>query len=273
MQKTVLITGSSSGIGHATAIYFADRGWNVVATMRNPEVGTTDLKGRKNIDLVNLDVLDLESIRSALQFAQNKFGTIDALVNNAGYAVRGVFEATTSEQTKRQFDTNVFGLMDVTREVIPVMRRQGHGVIVNVTSIAGKVSSPLHSIYQSTKFAVEGFSESLFYELRSQNIKVKIVEPGVVKTDFYGRSMDRAKTDGLGSYEAFVEQVSAYDMKLIEKGSSPEVLAECIFDAINDSSWKLRYHAGKYSSMILVLRKLLPDRALMRLVCRARPDR
>ena len=268
MQKTVLITGSSTGIGLATAHYFADRGWNVVATMRNPDARANDLKGKKNVEIANLDVLDRDSIRSAVQFARNNFGTIDVLVNNAGYALRGVFEATTPEKTRRQLDTNVLGLMDVTREIIPVMRKQGHGVIVNVTSIAGRVASPLHSVYQGSKFAVEGFSESLFYELRPQNIKVKIVEPGVIKTDFYGRSMDRVDAEGLESYRGFVKRISEYDARLTAGGSTPEVVAECIFHAVNDRSWRLRYHAGKYSGLILGLRRLLPDRAMMRLVCR-----
>jgi NAD(P)-dependent dehydrogenase (short-subunit alcohol dehydrogenase family) len=273
MQKTVLITGGSSGIGLATVHYFASKGWDVVATMRNPEVKAAEFKGKKNVDLVRLDVLDRESIQSAVRHAQAKFGGIDVLVNNAGYAMKGVFEASTSEQIRRQIETNVLGLMDVTREVIPVMRKQGGGVIVNISSIGGRIAMPLYSIYQSTKFAVEGFSESLYYELRSQNIKVKLMEPGVIITDFYTRSMNRAESNGLRSYDELVKVASASEEKLKTKGSTPDVVAKRIFEAATDGRRRLRYHAGKYSTTMLILRKLLPDRVLMYLVGRVVSDK
>ncbi len=273
MPKTVLITGCSSGIGHAAALYFAERGWNVIATVRDPESRCADLKGHKNIDLVRMDVTEIGSIKDAVRFAHEKFKSIDAVVNNAGYSVTGVFEASTPEQARKQFDTNVLGLMDVTREVIPIMRVQGNGVIINVSSIGGRVAFPLYSLYQSTKFAVEGFSESLYYELRSQNIKVKVVEPGVIRTDFYTRSMDKVNLNVPSSYDQFIASATRTDKKIVEKGSTPDVVARCIFDAANDSSWKLRYHVGKYSSMLLTMRKLLPDRLVMRMVNRPIGDR
>jgi short-subunit dehydrogenase len=273
MPKTVLITGCSSGIGRATALYFADRGWNVIATVRDMEGKCADLKGHKVIDLVRLDVTDIGSIESAVKLARDKYKTVDVVVNNAGYSVSGVFEASTSEQARKQFGTNVLGLMDVTREVIPIMRAQGSGVIINVSSIGGRVASPLYSLYQSTKFAVEGFSESLFYELRSQNIKVKLVEPGTIKTDFYGRSMDKVNLNVPDSYRRFVESASRTGEKIIEKGSTPDVVAKCIYDAANDGSWRLRYHTGKYSTLLLTMRKILPDHLMMRLVHGSKGDR
>jgi NADP-dependent 3-hydroxy acid dehydrogenase YdfG len=161
MTKVVLITGCYSGIGHATAHFFADEDWNVVAAMRHPEQQGTDLKDRENVDLVHLDVTDPASIREAVKFTLEKHGHIDVLVNNAGYAVEGVFEATTREQARGQFDTNVLGLMDVIREVLPAMREQKGGTIVNVSSIGGRMTFPMYTLYNSSKFAVEGFSESM----------------------------------------------------------------------------------------------------------------
>ncbi len=142
MKKVVLITGCFSGIGHATAEFFADEDWQVVATMRHPEQRDTELKDHENIDLVHLDVLDPASIGEAVRHTVEKHGHIDALVNNAGYAIEGVFESSTPEQARKQFETNVLGLMDVIREVLPVMRKQKGGVIINMTSIGGTDGVP-----------------------------------------------------------------------------------------------------------------------------------
>jgi NADP-dependent 3-hydroxy acid dehydrogenase YdfG len=267
MSKVVLITGCSSGIGHATAHFFADEGWEVVATMRHPEQRDTDLKGVGNIDLVHLDVLDRQSIKDAVRHALEKHGHIDVLVNNAGYAVEGVFEATTPEQAASQFETNVLGLMAVTREVLPGMRERRLGIIVNVSSIGGRLSFPLYTLYNSSKFAVEGFSEGLQYELREHNIKVKIIEPGVISTDFYDRSMVVAK-DVPEDYKEFSESALKGIKKNGGRGSPPEIVAMCIHRAVMDNTWKLRYHAGKYSGTMLAIRRFLPERAVWSLIRR-----
>jgi NAD(P)-dependent dehydrogenase (short-subunit alcohol dehydrogenase family) len=269
MTKVVLITGCYSGIGLATAHFFADEDWNVVATMRHPEQRDTDLKGMENVDLVHLDVTDLGSIRDAVKFTLERYGHIDVLVNNAGYAVEGIFEATTPEQARKQFDTNVLGLMDVTREVLPAMRKQKGGVIVNVASIGGRVAFPMYTLYNSTKFAVEGFSEGLQYELRPHNIKVMVVEPGVIRTDFYNRSMVNAKKDGLADYDEFVEAATRGVKRTEKAGSPPEIVAMCIYHGVNDGRWKLRYHAGKYSGLTLTMRRLLPDRTVFGFIRRS----
>ena len=266
MSKVILITGCSSGIGHATAHFFAEQDWSVVATMRHPELRETDLKGMENVDLVHLDVTEPASIREAVRFALDKHGKIDVLVNNAGYPVEGVFEAITPEQVRKQFETNVMGLMDLTREVIPAMRRQKGGIIVNVSSVGGRAAFPLYSVYNSTKWAVEGFSEGLQYELRPKNIKVKIIEPGVIKTDFYGRSMVVAKKEGLTEYDEFVESALKGVKRSEAAASSPEIVAMCIYRAVNDGSWKLRYHAGKYAGTLLALRRTNPDRIFLAIV-------
>ena len=173
MKKTALITGTSTGIGRATALYFQQRGWNVVATMRTP-AKETELGQLPGVALIALDVTKPDSIRQGLQAAIAKFGKLDAVVNNAGYALNGPFEAYTQEQIRRQFETNVFGLMEVCRQVLPHFRQNKAGVLVNVASMGGRLTFPLYSSYHSTKWAVEGFSESLHYELRPLGIAVKI---------------------------------------------------------------------------------------------------
>ncbi len=265
-MKTVIITGTSSGIGKETALYFAEKGWNVVATMRNPDSRKTELHGKENIHLLHLDVLDRASIVKAISDAKNEHGKIDALVNNAGYAMRGPFEASTHEQVKKQFDTNVNGLMDVTREIIPVFRAQNDGTIINVASVAGRITFPFYSLYNSTKWAVEGFSEALQYELRPFNIKVKIIEPGIIKTDFYNRSMDVTKKEGLTAYDTYLESTIAATKKIEDNGSEPIVVARTIFRAANDDSWRLRYKCGKMASTMLALRKILPDGMYMSII-------
>ncbi len=182
-NKTVLITGSSSGIGKATVLRFQQAGWNVAATMRSPEK-EAELGKLEGIALVRLDVTSEDSIAAAIGETIQRFGAIDVVVNNAGYGLVGPFEASTPEQVRRQFETNVFGLMNVVRAVLPHIRERRAGVIVNVASMGGRITFPLYSPYHGTKWAVEGFSEGLQFELEQFGIRVKIIEPGAIKTDF-----------------------------------------------------------------------------------------
>ncbi len=255
MPQTILITGSSSGIGQATAIYFAEQGWNVVATMRTPEKAG-EWAQHSNITLMRLDVLDLASINQSINDTIRKFGKIDAVVNNAGYALVGPFEAATNEQINRQFNTNVFGLMNVCREVIPHFREQRSGVIINVASMGGRLTFPLYSLYHGTKWAVEGFSESLQFELRPFNVRIKIIEPGAIKTDFYDRSMDVMSKPGLTVYDAYVNKAMRNMNQFGKTAPGPEKVAAVIYRAATDDSWKLRYQAN--SAPLLALRWLLP---------------
>ncbi len=267
MSKTVLITGASTGIGKSTAILFQQKGWNVAATMRAPEKAT-DLSKLTNILCIRLDVTEPSSIRQAIEETILRFGSIDVLLNNAGYAAVGAFEASKPEQIKRQFDTNVFGLMEVTRAILPHFRGQGSGTIINVASVGGRMAFPLYSLYNSTKWAVEGFSESLQYELRPLNIKIKIIEPGPIKTDFYTRSMDIMKTQDIDVYDDFVEKaISSMNEPVMKMGSPPEKTAKVIYKAATDSCWRLRYPAGGNAAPMLFLRKLLPD-SILNLVIR-----
>jgi NAD(P)-dependent dehydrogenase (short-subunit alcohol dehydrogenase family) len=251
MTKTVLITGASTGIGAATAQHFQRQGWNVAATMRTPEKAG-DWTRQERVLPLRLDVTDPASIRQAIGQALARFGAIDVLVNNAGYGLVGPFEASTPEQVDRQMATNVTGLMNVTREVLPHFRERRDGVLITVSSMGGRLTFPLYSVYHATKWAVDGFSEALVYELEPFNIRVKIVEPGPIKTDFYDRSMDLMKKPELTAYDALVAKAMPNMQKAGETAPGPDVVAKVIFQAATDGSRRLRYPAN--SAMIHWLR-------------------
>jgi NAD(P)-dependent dehydrogenase (short-subunit alcohol dehydrogenase family) len=263
MSNTVLITGSSSGIGRATAEHFARAGWNVAATMRKPEEAGAWVN-EPPIAAFALDVTDPDSIRMALEAAIEKFGAIDAVVNNAGYGMVGPFEASTPEQVERQLATNVTGLMNVTREIIGHFRQRRRGTIINVTSMGGRITFPLYSVYHASKWAVEGFSEALVYELSPFDIRVKIVEPGPIRTDFYGRSMDVVSQPGLDAYDEFVNKAMRVMQQAGATAPGPEVVAKTIYKAATDRSWRLRYPVN--SRAILWARHLLGTRLFMGIV-------
>jgi short-subunit dehydrogenase len=259
MKKTILITGTSSGIGKSSVIEFAKNGWNVIATQRNPEK-ETDFKEFNNVHLYSLDVTSLDSITQVFTKVKEEFGTIDVVVNNAGYGVDGAFEAMTDEVIEKQFNTNVFGLMRVTRTAIQAMRASGGGTIIQISSMGGKITFPLYSIYHSTKFAVEGFTESLHYELAQFNIKLKLIEPGPIVTDFYGRSRQFIKPDYTNEYDTFISKSNDASIKAMKDAQGPPVVAKEIYKAATDTSNKMRYAVGKPGPMLLILRKLLSDK-------------
>lgn len=245
MKQTILITGASSGIGKATAKYFAEKGWNVAATMRKPE-NEEELSKVEGIKLFRLDVLDQDSIDQAIAGSIETFGKIDVVLNNAGYGAAGPFEAASKEQVKRQFDTNLFGVFDVTRTVLPHFRANKSGLFINITSIGGLVTFPTFSLYHGTKWALEGFTESLAYELDHLGIQVKLVEPGGVKTDFAGRSLDILQKEGLTDYEPVTNKIMAVfsEPDRTNQYSTAEQIAEVIFEAATDGKQQLRYLAG-----------------------------
>lgn len=242
MKKTVLITGSSSGIGKATALFFAEQGWNVVATMRTPEK-ETELKAIDNIWVTALDVLNPESIEKTVKESIERFGKIDVLVNNAGYGAYGPLEVFERENIIRQFNTNVIGLLDVTRAVIPHFRTNKNGIIINVSSVGGRATFPFGALYHGTKFAVEGISESLNYEVSAFGGKVKIIEPGATATDFAGRSFDFKNDESLTEYQGLMKKL--FDLMESLGGSSfpASVVAEKIYEAATDGTDRLRYPA------------------------------
>lgn len=242
-MKTIVITGASSGIGKAAAKHFAAQGWQVAATMRQPEK-ENELGEIENIRLYALDVTLQSSIDSAADQILNDFGTVDVVLNNAGYGLAGVFEAATPDQIRRQFDTNVFGLMAVTRAFLPHFRANRAGMFINVSSLGGLITYPFTSLYHSTKWAVEGFSESLAYELGELGIQVKLVEPGAVATDFSGRSMEFAMPDGLPDYLPAAQKFMAARANSDRVPATATQIAAGIFAAATDGKNRLRYPLG-----------------------------
>jgi NADP-dependent 3-hydroxy acid dehydrogenase YdfG len=255
MKQTIFITGASSGIGKETAKYFQLKGWNVVATMRNPE-HETELIGLENVFVTKLDVLDLESISQAISKGIEKFGGIDVLLNNAGYGAYGPLETFPREKILRQFNTNVIGLLDVTRAILPHFRENKKGIVMNVSSMGGKMTFPLGSLYHGTKFAVEGISESLRYEVEEFGGKVKIIEPGAIATDFAGRSFDFNTDEKLSAYQNIVSKIMTVFPQMIKNASSTNVVTEVIYKAATDGTKRLRYMAGKDAKLYNLLNRL-----------------
>ncbi|MHC8358352.1 SDR family oxidoreductase [Pseudomonas sp. LB3P81] len=245
MTQTVLITGASTGFGQSAAHLFAAQGWNVVATMRNPAVGA-DLAALERVLVTRLDVQDPASIDAAIAAGIERFGQIDVLVNNAGFGLSGVFEGTSREKIREQFDVNVFGVMDVTRAILPHFRQRQAGVIINVSSGAGVFGLPMISAYNASKFALEGFSESLSYELAALGIVVKIVEPGgVISTGFGARSAaEAAELATPADYDTFVgAALKVFEGLRGERLATSEDVAQVIFGAASDGTDQLRYVA------------------------------
>ncbi|MFS8184666.1 SDR family oxidoreductase [Pseudovibrio denitrificans] len=257
MSNTILITGASSGIGKSTAKYFHDKGWNVIATMRQPEK-EEELTKLDNTLVTRLDVTDEASIEAAVAEGIARFGKIDVLLNNAGYGAYGPLEAFSMDKIRRQFETNVIGLIAVTKGVLPHLRANKSGTIVNISSIGGQMTFPLGALYHGTKFAVEGISEALHYELEAAGIKMKIVEPGMIRTDFAGRSFDFTNDESLTEYQGVVQAffgAMSGDMP----SSDPIVVAEVIYTAVIDGTDTLRYRAGPDAVQFLDNRKALDD--------------
>jgi NADP-dependent 3-hydroxy acid dehydrogenase YdfG len=258
MSKTILITGASSGLGKGAAKLFQSKGWNVIATMRTPE-NETELTKLDNVLVTKLDVLDIQSIENAIREGIRQFGRIDVLVNNAGYGAYGSLESFSREKIIRQFNTNVIGLLDVTRAVLPYFREQQSGTVINISSIGGKMAFPLGALYHGTKFAVEGISESLNYEVAAFNGKVKVVEPGAIASDFASRSLDFSNDTSLTAYQPLVEKVMTALPAMYQHASSPEAIAQVIYEAATDGSDQLRYAAGEDAKAVINNRSQLND--------------
>lgn len=256
-MPTILITGASSGIGRTTALRFHAEGWNVIATMRDPS--SSDLAGLDNVLVARLDVTDPASITAAVSAGIDHFGAIDVLLNNAGYGAYGPLEAFSTDRIRRQFDTNVIGLLEVTKAVLPHMRARRSGTVVNISSIGGQITFPLGTLYHGTKFAVEGLSEALHYELEPLGIRVRIVQPGMIKTDFGGRSFDFAMEDSLADYAPSAEAMGRLFGKLASNPSSPEVVADAVWQAAHAPGNQLRFRAGPDAADLLDRRKQQDD--------------
>lgn len=253
MRSTIFITGASSGIGRATALLFQARGWNVVATMRNP-ASAGDLSGLDHVLVARLDVLEESSIDAARDAALARFGGVDVVLNNAGYGAYGPLEAFSMDRIRRQFDTNVIGLVGVTKAFLPHLRARRSGTVVNISSIGGRMTFPLGALYHGTKFAVEGLSEALHYELEPFGVRVRIVEPGMIATDFGGRSFDFCNDASLVEYQPTVGKLFAHWRRVAANPSPPSLVAEVIWTAVHDDTDRLRFRAGDDAEALLSAR-------------------
>ena len=245
MTKTILITGCSSGLGKMTARHFAAKGWNVIATMRTPEPDLAQ-EFPDRVLVQPLDVSDPTGIDAAIQAGLKRFGGLDAVVNNAGITMISVFEATPEDAMRRIFETNVFGTMHVIQAVLPHLRQRGQGTIVNVCSGVGIAAVPLLSVYVASKQAVEGLSESLAYELESQNIRIKLIEPGaMLATNFVATGMAASQAAPVPEgYRAYFDHAMQSMVNYPFPSTEEQSVVEAIHAAATDSSRRLRYVVG-----------------------------
>jgi len=258
MSRTVLITGTSSGLGRASAKLFHEKGWNVVATMRHPE-RETELTQLAGMLVTRLDVQDVQSIDTSVKAAIDRFGTLDVLVNNAGYGAYGPLEATSIDSIRRQFEVNVLGLLGTIRAVLPTFRSNRGGTVVNISSVGGRLAFPFGSLYHGSKFAVEGLSEALQYELATFGGRVKLVEPGGIRTDFAGRSFELNNDATMEEYQALSKSLIDLFGPMMENGSTPEAIAETVYQAATDETDRLRFEAGKDAVDMIAQRRATDD--------------
>lgn len=249
-RKVAVVTGTSSGIGHETSLALARSGFRTYATMRNlnksENIKSVATKENLPIHINQLDVTDDISIKNAVQAILSEVGRIDVLVNNAGYALNGAFEDLTTDEIKAQFETNLFGVIRTTQAILPIMRKQEFGIIVNMSSGAGRLGYPGGSAYVSTKFAVEGLSESMAYELEPFGIKVVLVEPGVIRTNFANAMVVAKKSQDPNSpYSQIMQKMATSFEHMMENGSSPDLVAKVVLKAVTSENPSLRYLAGK----------------------------
>src|SRR5882672_2543609 len=257
-QKTIFITGSSSGLGRATATLFASKGWKVIATMRNPEK-ETELNQLADVVLLPLDVTEPQQIEVVAEEVVN-MGGADVVFNNAGYGMAGPLEGFTDEQILRMVNTNMLGAIRTTKAFLPYFREKRAGLFINTTSIGGLMTVPFNSIYHATKWALEGWSESMAFELNQFGIGMKTVAPGGMKTDFFTRSFDTGRHP---AYDELVDRVMSKitDPKQMETYSSPSQITEVVYEATTDGKKQLRYVAGADAKATYAMRLQLGDEA------------
>ncbi len=245
MSKTIFITGSSSGLGKSTAKLFQSKGWNVIATMRDLEEDK-ELVQLENVTVLKMDVTDLAQIQDAVEKAISMYD-IDVVFNNAGYGLSGALESYSDERIVRQIDTNLLGVIRVTQAFIPYFREKRSGTFISTTSIIGQIGFPLISIYSATKFGVEGWSESMSYELEKFGITIKTVAPGSMITNFAGSSLD---PNTHPSYVDMEKKLADQTQELLKHASTPEEVAEVVYEAATDNKDQLRYLAGNEANML-----------------------
>jgi len=262
VEKVAVVTGSSSGMGYETSLALARDGFYTFATVRNPKKAEKMLevakKEKLNIEIVELDVDNEKSIISAIEKILSKKKRIDVLVNNAGWGLFGSVEDVALKDFRAQFETNFFGIISIIQKVAPVMRKQGSGVIVNISSVAGKIGFPGSPAYISSKFALEGLSESLRYELGQFGVKVIIIEPGVIKTNFFS-SMKIAEPKPDSPYKEITQKVIMGVKMMAEFGTPPSEVANVILNAIKEENPRPRYIVGNDAQMFLEAKKAKTD--------------
>jgi len=266
MAKTVLITGCSSGMGKDAAIYFAQKGWNVAATMRRPARDGEELAAIERIKTYELDVLKADQIKLAITESISDFGGLDVIVNNAGFGMVGPVEGASEADIDRQIGVNLRGPISVMRAALPHFRAQKSGIFINVTSIGGRMTMPMNALYHGAKWGLEGLTEAMNYELNPFGIKARLVEPGGTKTDFATRSihMTDASIDPL--YEAITNQLIGTLQGRSDNWNPPRVVSEVIYEAATDSSERIRYLSGDDAKAMWTMRQELGDEAWVKMM-------
>jgi short-subunit dehydrogenase len=259
MKKTALITGASAGMGKEIAKLLAQNGFTVYGAARRVEK-MEDLLSL-GIKVIKMDVTDDDSIKNGISEIIKNEGRIDVLINNAGFGLYGAVEEVSMKDARYQLEVNVIGLARLCQLTIPHMRKQHSGKIVNITSIGGKIASPMGGWYHASKFAVEALSDNMRMELKPFGIDVIVIEPGGVKTEWGGIAMDNlVKTSGIGPYKNTAEKMNAMSKKFESRYPEPSVISELVLKAITANKPKTRYHAGFMATPILLAKKILSDR-------------
>lgn len=266
-MKTVLITGAASGIGRAAAILFARMGWSVAATMKEPEK-ELQLVNQQNISCYRLDVTDQEQIESCLKAVIRDFGKIDVLVNNAGIYTIKPLEVASKDEIHQIIHTNLIGTIHMMQAILPYFRKRRSGLIINLSSVAGRTAFPYQTIYQSTKWGIEGLSEGMMYELHQLGIGIKIIEPGMIRTHLYDGVWDRTYKDYPKEYRNSFRNWQNFLLNRFQKGYDPRKTAITILRAATDGRHKLRYTSGYDIKAAFLLRAILPFRCFIKVMSR-----
>ena len=263
MDKVALVTGSSSGIGFETSLALARNGYHTFATMRNlgkdEKIKQIIEKEDLSIEILELDVDSEESVNRAIKTVSEKKGRIDVLVNNAGYGMWGTVEDVSIDEFKEQFETNFFSIIRLIQKVAPIMRKQNSGNIVNISSVAGRIGFPVSPAYISSKFALEGLSESLRFELMPFGINVIIIEPGVIKTNFFDSMKMSEKSQQDSTYKEITDKVISGVKMTAEMGTHPKEVADVVIKTLGEEKPLPRYVIGNDAMMFLEAKKMKTD--------------
>lgn len=253
IQKVTLITGTSSGNGQAIARRLAQKGLTVFGTSRNPSGG----EQMPGAEVLPLDVRSDESVKDCVDAVLQRAGRLDILINNAGYELGGAIEEVSIGEAKSQFETNLFGVMRMVQAVLPIMRRQGGGQIINLSSLVGLVPVPFLGVYSASKFALEGYTEVLRHEVKPFNIRVSLVEPGFIRTNLARNRQDAVKH--ISDYDPWRQRAFEAIHQYEEQAPEPTLVAECVLRVIESKSPKSRYKVGKDATSLPRLRRFLPE--------------